>query len=628
MRTATIGLLALALIGCSDSEFENPLHPSGSRTLVASSGQDAVHAVNVEEGTVSTFWLANEAVQVVDVGVEPTRIARHGTRVFVTLRGEGALAVLEEVSRDLILQQTIEVGSEPVGVVVNEQGQVFVALSRENEVIGMDAETLEIFGRWPVPNEPRWLAVSPSQTVFVGSLKQGGVYQIDLETDVVTPLEVPTTTALNAVGEVELTTRVTGDPAVSPDGRFLVVPVLQVDNTTTATQAAAAGNDQYYASVTAGPARFNPGAAVFGLDTTGHVVRSLPTLHAVSAVDAVGESAPRVVRSFPSSVTISPDGKDFLLPMEGSRTIVALTEGSVSNNSFLSTGAFIDHAEFERQGFASPPRAAVWTKEGPRSVVYVTPDTAVVHNWLDRSVTAFDPTFTYSETGEDSSAISWSTAIEQSRFDAVTENGRMHFNTAVSDVMQATGAGVSCATCHFDSREDGLSWPLEVGPRQTPTLAGRVSETTPITWAGNVETVAEEVQLTSIGRMGGAGAGFDLADDIATYIDFTRQPVPSAKLDGSAVTRGETLFNREDVGCAECHPAPTYTDGESHRVLGSVSVNTPTLRGLAASAPYFHDGTGSSLDDVLGTAVIGSMGDASMLTEAEIADLKAFLQSL
>ena len=51
----------------------------------------------------------------------------------------------------------------------------------------------------------------------------------------------------------------------------------------------------------------------------------------------------------------------------------------------------------------------------------------------------------------------------------------------------------------------------------------------------------------------------------------------------------------------------------------------PTLRGLSARAPYFHDGSGGSLNGVIGF-YIGRFG--MTLTVNERADLLLFLQSL
>jgi cytochrome c peroxidase len=51
----------------------------------------------------------------------------------------------------------------------------------------------------------------------------------------------------------------------------------------------------------------------------------------------------------------------------------------------------------------------------------------------------------------------------------------------------------------------------------------------------------------------------------------------------------------------------------------------PTLRALSARAPYFHNGSADSLDEVI------SFYDRRFhigLTSQEVADLKAFLQAL
>ena len=58
-------------------------------------------------------------------------------------------------------------------------------------------------------------------------------------------------------------------------------------------------------------------------------------------------------------------------------------------------------------------------------------------------------------------------------------------------------------------------------------------------------------------------------------------------------------------------------------------VDTPSLVGLAASAPYYHDGSAPTLDElVAGGGTIQGMGNLTGLTPAERADLVAFLSSL
>lgn len=55
--------------------------------------------------------------------------------------------------------------------------------------------------------------------------------------------------------------------------------------------------------------------------------------------------------------------------------------------------------------------------------------------------------------------------------------------------------------------------------------------------------------------------------------------------------------------------------------------DTPALRGLVDSAPYFHDGSAATIDDAL-QMTRGKMGDINALSPAELAALEEYLRSL
>jgi cytochrome c peroxidase len=63
-------------------------------------------------------------------------------------------------------------------------------------------------------------------------------------------------------------------------------------------------------------------------------------------------------------------------------------------------------------------------------------------------------------------------------------------------------------------------------------------------------------------------------------------------------------------------------------MLGFDGVKTPSLLGVAATAPYFHDGSAPDLRAVLDAARTGFMGNTSSLDESEMAALETFLRSL
>jgi cytochrome c peroxidase len=174
-----------------------------------------------------------------------------------------------------------------------------------------------------------------------------------------------------------------------------------------------------------------------------------------------------------------------------------------------------------------------------------------------------------------------------------------------------------------------MTWPTDHGIRQTPSLAGRVSETTPVTWTAGVESVLEEARITSQERLGGRGASESELAALARYIDFTREvDHPHKGARSPEVLRGEAIFTRAEVGCSGCHSGERFTDRSSWALYGLEAVDTPSLTGIAATAPYLHDGRASTLREVLESAARREMGDASMLTAEQLDDLEAYLRSL
>jgi mono/diheme cytochrome c family protein len=162
--------------------------------------------------------------------------------------------------------------------------------------------------------------------------------------------------------------------------------------------------------------------------------------------------------------------------------------------------------------------------------------------------------------------------------------------------------GRACASCHPDGLDDGLTWATPDGPRQTPTLRGRVAGTAPYGWLGRRETLPAHIEQT-IERLGGRGLLRDEIDGLAAYLTAMRTPVQRALPRASRVEDGAVVFAHV---CADCHePATGFSDGESHdvksRVKGDLvaAFDTPSLRRVGATAPYFHDGRYEDLRSVL-----------------------------
>jgi cytochrome c peroxidase len=197
---------------------------------------------------------------------------------------------------------------------------------------------------------------------------------------------------------------------------------------------------------------------------------------------------------------------------------------------------------------------------------------------------------------------------------------------------------LSCASCHLDGTHDGQVWDFtQVGEglRNTIDLTGRAG-----TGHGNVHWTAnfDEIQdFENDIRTQFSGNGFIREDRYAAVADPLGAPKARASNDLDALAayvaslsrfpdsphrgadgwltqagvRGREVFLTR--GCADCHAGPRFTDTQRHDVgttqpssgmgigapLSGVGFETPTLQGIWDTAPYLHNGSAATLDEVL-----------------------------
>ncbi|MCV2885702.1 tryptophan tryptophylquinone biosynthesis enzyme MauG [Aestuariibacter sp. AA17] len=125
-----------------------------------------------------------------------------------------------------------------------------------------------------------------------------------------------------------------------------------------------------------------------------------------------------------------------------------------------------------------------------------------------------------------------------------------------------------------------------------------------------------------------------------------------------AQINGFKVFVDPDKGnCEVCHSAPNFTDNGFHNIglpsygaetpdmgrfefvpirLMKGAFKTPTVRDITTTAPYFHDGSARTLEDVVDHYITGGVVKTNVspnmkaltLTDKEKADLVAFLEAL
>jgi cytochrome c peroxidase len=253
---------------------------------------------------------------------------------------------------------------------------------------------------------------------------------------------------------------------------------------------------------------------------------------------------------------------------------------------------------------------------------------------------------------------------------------------------------MSCATCHLPEKAlaDGLAQAKGNGgkslARNTPSLLN-VAFHASYTWDGRAKSLEEQalmpIQLvdemnqdlgelerelnavpgyveqfqqvfsTKVTRGGIAKALACFQRTLVTRPSpFDRSLAGDKEALSPSARRGMELF-LGDAGCVRCHCGPLLSDGKFYRLgislqdegLARISkkpedrgkFRTPTLRNIAQTAPYMHDGSLKTLDDVVtfyyrgaptGT-VDGLTPDIQPLLSqsfSEIPDLVAFLESL
>ncbi|MEQ9319626.1 MAG: hypothetical protein RIF41_10745 [Polyangiaceae bacterium] len=210
---------------------------------------------------------------------------------------------------------------------------------------------------------------------------------------------------------------------------------------------------------------------------------------------------------------------------------------------------------------------------------------------------------------------------------ALARQGRAIFHGATDRRISADGR--ACASCHPDGRDDGLSWPTPSGARQTPMLAGRLLDATkPYGWQGDAETIEVHLKQT-FARLGGKGLDDEAMAALLAYLQEMGTPSRSAPApDPEKVARGKELFHTETVGCAVCHTSGGVgSDGARHDVGTGVAVETPSLRFVARTGPYLHDGRYETLSQLL-RETRGKMGWAADMPPEDLSALEAYLLTL
>jgi len=545
-----------------------PAYATSSRIAVVEGGTLVSDA---DSGWLIRTDLAGAALQHVPIGIDAGTLAYDpvGKRAYVADR-RGDRIVVVSVDRQLAIQTSIATPAEPYGVALApDRKTLLVTCIADRTLVAYDVASGKEAWRTTLDPEPRGISIAGDGLhAAVGSLAVGAIDQIDLASHKRAKLAVQTFDA------PEQPEHARGAFAVQYFGDHLMAAALQLELPV----AARAEVADHYGG---------------GEDP--------PILHAIAFVDDRGRAA-TAITNVNEPRAFAWDGARDTLYVAGmaSDSLVQIHHASQVDVSPGLTGSLGVRCGADGLAVAPDGSVVVWCAFA-RAVVRVTP-----------SATKLD-----AKVGPE---------LVSSNLDATQHLGLVMFHTASNDVSQM--AALSCGNCHLDGRSDGESWLIHEERLQTPMLAGRMVGTAPFKWDGGAKDLPTSLRAT-ITRLGGTGLSKKHIAALTAYLEAL-PAVRTPTRDKVAVARGKTLFESAELGCTSCHDGAAYTDRERHR-FGGKAIDTPSLVGLAASAPYFHDGSAPTLDTLLrdhGT-VHGMAGDATgKLSDAQIADLKAYLETL
>src|SRR5262245_789877 len=127
-------------------------------------------------------------------------------------------------------------------------------------------------------------------------------------------------------------------------------------------------------------------------------------------------------------------------------------------------------------------------------------------------------------------------------------------------------------------------------------LAGRLEGAEPFGWSGDSATVRDHLQNKTLARLRGQELSPKATYGLLSYLKFMPAPPRASSLDDDRVRRGKAIFHSADSGCASCHGTERFADGDRHDVQSqspldvAAEFDTPSLKFVAGTAPYFHDG--------------------------------------
>jgi len=584
------------------SPIEMVFSPDGQWLYVLCQDSDEVRIVDPASAKV---------VSSIHVGRVPRGIALSpdARRLYVTNAWSDTVSVIDTGSREVA--QTLPTGFEPTGVVVDKSGAtLYVANRLSSDVSVIDLAGGKEIKRLLAGRGASYLALSPDgKWIYCTHIYPNpGAFRSEPDSEIAvidtsTRRVVDRKPVHNAAGLFHV--------AASADGKLIAVAQLRPKNLIP------------LAHVEHG-AVFGDSLTLFGDDVGGTVQIPIDELDRYYAL--------------PWGVAITPDKSKIFLTTAGSQSVTA-----------IDTARLLKTIRTRHQPFANDLSASaeyvtarIPVGHNPRGVA-LSPDgkRLYVANRLDDTLTVID-------TGSEkvSSTIDLG---GPGNIDALRRGERLFYTADFAFQGQ-----FGCSNCHLDATIDGLQWDLEpdgfgkdiVDNRSLENLAG----TEPFKWnGGNPDMPTECGPRTEKFFFRSQSFTQQQLTDLVTFVYSLPYRPNRYRLANGELTpaqeRGKSIFERtttkrgvaiaEANQCTYCHSGPKYTNqkqidvGTGRLTDRSPVIDVPQLPNVAYSAPYLHDGSAKSLEEIWTIYnAKDTHGVTNDLTKDELNDLIEYLKTL
>jgi YVTN family beta-propeller protein len=582
------------------------LSPDGRELYVACEASDTVIVVDVA---------ARQVAAELATGGQPTDVAfsPDGRRAYVTNRLDDSLAVIDTQARRVL--QTLPVGDEPHGVLTDRSGRfVYVLNTAADSVSVIDTLSLREVKRLAASRSPWSLALSPD----------GRQVAVSNDLSRFVPFRTPSVSEVTIIdAEQGVVTRRAAIPGANllqgiawhPSGEFALLTLNRTKNLVPMTR----------------------------LLQGWTITNGLGIVWRDGGVDQVLLDEPDLCFPDPADVAISPDGRVAFVTSSGSDRVAVV---DVAKLVALLRGASAYEREHVLPNHLGKPTEFIVkhipTGSSPRGVLFARDSrTAFVANALDDSITVID--------------VSGLEAVARIDLGGPSEITQVRYGERLFHSANVTfHRQFSCHSCHPDGHVDGLTYDIEpdgigVSPVDNRTLRG-ILDTAPFKWEGTNPSLQRQcgprlaVFFTRINPFTP-----EELSAVDRYICTIPRPPNRYRPVGGALTpaqrRGKLVFERTmtndrrviPIGrrCITCHPPPYYTDRARHdigtrmRYDRETEFDTPQLNNVYDSAPYLHNGSAETLEEIWTRFnPYDQHGVSNDMTKDQLNDLCEFLKTL